>query len=203
MKGQLSARVVPPESRPDRVPSNSASANASAASSRRGSGTTGELEGHRLPPKTEPPVGMLQRPDLARLAVRALLARPPAPLLPQLLGATEHPTAVHERWLLQSEPGPRGRVPVLCVRPTTAGVVGKQLPVVVVLHGTGGNKEQMIPHLQRFASQGFLACSLDSRYHGERGDGRAYIGALLEAFHANARGEEGAEHPSCTTPHGI
>ena len=70
-----------------------------------------------------------------------------------------------------------------------------------MLHGTGGTKEQMLPILTRYANNNYLACSIDSRYHGERGSPREYSAALIEAFRANAAGEVGAEcDPPRPTP---
>jgi predicted esterase len=84
-------------------------------------------------------------------------------------------------------------VPLICLRKALAPV--KRLPVVIVLHGTRGNKEQMLPHLKRYANEGYLSCAVDTRYHGERGTIEQYYEALLRAYHANARGDEHAEHP--------
>jgi len=98
-----------------------------------------------------------------------------------------------ERWRLHTEPGSLGEVPLICMRKASTAV--KRLPVVIVLHGTRGNKEQMRPHLQRFAKEGYLSCAVDSRYHGERGTIEQYYEALLRAYHANVRGDEHAEHP--------
>ena len=49
-----------------------------------------------------------------------------------------------------------------------------RLPVVIVLHGTGGTKELMEPYLVAFAGMGFLAVAIDARYHGERVTGGAH-----------------------------
>jgi dienelactone hydrolase len=61
-----------------------------------------------------------------------------------------------------------------------------RLPVVIALHGTGGNKEGQLPLLRRLASHGFLAVAIDGRFHGERakaGSGSAeYNQAMLRTF---------------------
>src|SRR5438094_855663 len=58
-------------------------------------------------------------------------------------------------------------------------------PVVIVLHGTGGNKQNMISFGRRFAEAGFIAVAIDGRYHGERtqaGKGSAeYEQAIVRA----------------------
>lgn len=75
------------------------------------------------------------------------------------------------------------RVPGLIVKP--AGVTGR-LPVVIALHGTGGNKEGQLPLLKELAGRGFLAVAIDARYHGERskaGKGSAdYVSAMLRRY---------------------
>lgn len=68
-------------------------------------------------------------------------------------------------------------------------------PVVIQLHGTGGNKEQLMTRLTMLANRGFVAVAIDARYHGERlGGGSAalatpYTSAIFAAY------KTGAEHP--------
>lgn len=82
------------------------------------------------------------------------------------------------------------RVTGLLVKLKTAS--GK-LPVVVALHGTGGDKESQLPLLEDLASRGFLAIAIDGRYHGERAAGTkgsaAYVDAMLRAYRGSG------EHP--------
>ncbi len=82
------------------------------------------------------------------------------------------------------------RVTGLLVKPKTAS--GK-LPVVVALHGTGGNKESQLPLLEDLAGRGFLAIAIDGRYHGERALGakgsKGYVDAILRAYRGSG------EHP--------
>jgi dienelactone hydrolase len=81
------------------------------------------------------------------------------------------------------------RVPGILVRP----VQERKLPVVIVLHGTGGNKEGEVPLLKRLAARGMIAVAIDGRYHGERskaGTGSAdYNDAILRTYRT------GREHP--------
>lgn len=48
---------------------------------------------------------------------------------------------------------------------------GKAKPVVIVLHGGGGNKEQTLPDAQAYAEQGFFALAVDAAAHGENTSG--------------------------------
>lgn len=86
---------------------------------------------------------------------------------------------------------PEKRVPGLWYQPAQpAG----PLPVVIILHGTGGNKEGMKVHLETYARAGFVAIAIDGPYHGERsraGKGSAdYQDAILRAWR-----QPGSEHP--------
>ena len=68
-----------------------------------------------------------------------------------------------------------------------------RLPVVILLHGTGGRKESMAPLAKEFAKEGMLAVSMDGRYHGaqygpENGT-PLYFKAMADAYRT------GAEHP--------
>jgi dienelactone hydrolase len=67
--------------------------------------------------------------------------------------------------------------------------------VVIVLHGTGGNKEGQRSLLGELARDGFVAVAIDGRYHGARAKGgkearsTEYVGAILRTFRT------GKEHP--------
>ena len=86
------------------------------------------------------------------------------------------------------------RVPLLIVRPEkTAG----RLPAVLVLHGTGGNKEGVRPLLVELVRRGMIGVALDARYHGERSGGakgaEAYVAAITRAWKTPAGQPQ--EHP--------
>ena len=82
------------------------------------------------------------------------------------------------------------RVPSILVKSPSA--VGRR-PVVIVLHGTGGKKEDEIPFMTELARAGFVAVAIDGRYHGARAKSAKrsedYVDAILRTF----RG--GREHP--------
>jgi dienelactone hydrolase len=71
------------------------------------------------------------------------------------------------------------RVPVLVVRP--ASDKGPR-PAVIVLHGTGGDKEKMHSWLVELAERGMIGVAIDARYHGERAGGSAGATAYNEAI---------------------
>ena len=82
------------------------------------------------------------------------------------------------------------RVPGILVKPELSR--GRR-PVVIVLHGTGGSKQNMSALCRKLADQGFIAVAIDGRYHGERtqaGKGSTeYEDAIVRAWH------DGQEHP--------
>jgi len=65
-------------------------------------------------------------------------------------------------------------------------------PVVIALHGTGGNKGNMAALCRKLADAGFIAVAIDGRYHGERKSGKGqddYDDAIVRAWHGSG------EHP--------
>ncbi len=90
------------------------------------------------------------------------------------------------------------RVPALLVKPTVpttaSAAAPARRPVVIVLHGTGGNKEGQLGLLRELAGDGFIAVAFDAPYHGERAPGAKgvdYTDAILRAY----RAPEPHEHP--------
>lgn len=126
-----------------------------------------------------------------------LLDRPRVPLDVQVLETkVEKSGLTSERISLATQKradGQTERIPMLLVRPTK--VAGK-LPVVIVLHGTGGNKESQRAWLDRLAQAGIIGAAIDARYHGERSGGakgsEAYQAAIARAWKAPI---EAQEHP--------
>jgi dienelactone hydrolase len=78
------------------------------------------------------------------------------------------------------------RVTGLILRPVAAG--RNKHPVVISLHGTGGNKESQRAFLTEMVKAGFIGVAIDGRYHGARAKGgsaaksKEYVDAILRAY---------------------
>src|SRR5260221_10148177 len=82
------------------------------------------------------------------------------------------------------------RVPGIVIHqsaPTTP-----KMPCVIVLHGTGGNKEGQIPLMKKLAQRGCVAIAIDGRFHGERVKNLPgkdhYNQAILAKFKGESKG---------------
>jgi len=136
-------------------------------------------------------------PEKAKAAFLKLLDRPKVPAdVKEGVGVASGRIAV-SRWSFASEKKADGtieRVPVLMVSP--AGAKGK-LPVMIVLHGTGGSKEGVQSWLTDFAKEGVIGIAIDARYHGERANAgkgsSAYVAAITRAWQTPAG--KPMEHP--------
>jgi dienelactone hydrolase len=92
--------------------------------------------------------------------------------------------------VLTTEPGQR--MPAIFLKVDNVKPDAR-LPVVIILHGTGGKKEGNLGLAKTLAGKGFLAIAPDARYHGERcakGTGTDdYYVAITQAF------KDGKSHP--------
>lgn len=119
-----------------------------------------------------------------------LIERPVVPLAPTQSPPSANDGVVEIAFSFATEAGQR--VPGILVKSPQAS--GRR-PVVIALHGTGGNKEGQRPLLRELAGDGFVAIAIDGRYHGERAQGgkavrsAEYVAAILRAFRT------GQEHP--------
>lgn len=117
-----------------------------------------------------------------------LIERPRVPLAAESRVASESNDLRVERFSYAAEA--KQRVPGILVRKKSSAV---KAPAVIILHGTGGNKDSQENFLKELASQGFAAVAIDGRYHGERAKPGArsteYVDAILRAY------REGREHP--------
>ncbi len=152
----------------------------------------GRLSAAAEPARTYPP------PAEVKAAFLKQLDRSRVPLDPQTR-STERDTdgRIAEFISIASEKKADGsieRVPLLLVRPEhPAG----RLPAVIVLHGTGGNKDSQRPFLIDLARRGIIGVAVDARYHGERSGGakgaEAYFAAITRAWRTPT--SEPSEHP--------
>jgi dienelactone hydrolase len=128
-------------------------------------------------------------PAETRAAFLKLIDRPLVPLNAEVRNLGESNGVKDAYFTYATEAGQR--VPGLWYQ--LANATGRR-PVVILLHGTGGNKEGMRDLLETYAQAGFAAIAIDGRYHGERaaaGHGSAdYQAAILRAYR-----QPGSEHP--------
>ncbi|KEH36035.1 esterase/lipase domain protein, putative, partial [Medicago truncatula] len=68
---------------------------------------------------------------------------------------------------LSNNRGDQGWLPVLILSLKESDKQTRR-PAVVFLHSTNSHKESLRPLLEAYASRGYIAISVDSRYHGER-----------------------------------
>jgi len=123
-----------------------------------------------------------------RAAFLNLIDRPRVPLAAETkeLGESEGLSQLHISFAADAAQ----RVPGIVLKQTKSA--GRR-PVVVALHGTGGNKDGQLALLKELAGRGFIGVAIDGRYHGERtraGKGSVeYNEAILRAYRT------GKEHP--------
>lgn len=122
-----------------------------------------------------------------RKAFLALIDRPRVELSPQVepQGTDKGIARFHFTYASDAEQ----RVPGILLAKEDVLKDGKRHPAVIVLHGTGGNKESESGVLRRLAETNFIAVAIDGRYHGERGNQTDYNAAIARAF------EDGKAHP--------
>ncbi|HUR57101.1 MAG TPA: acetylxylan esterase [Opitutaceae bacterium] len=125
--------------------------------------------------------GYAVEPAETRAAFLQSIQRPRVELAAEMKEAGETDGLKQKQFSYLAEAGQR--VPGLWYQ--SAASQGRR-PVVIILHGTGGNKEGMKEHLVSYARAGFVAVAIDGRYHGARsatGKGSAdYQDAMLRAW---------------------
>jgi dienelactone hydrolase len=125
-----------------------------------------------------------------RAAFLKMIDRPRVELQPEVRPVTGNRLRVVEEHISFSVETAQRVTGLLMKSPGSSG----RLPVVIQLHGTGGNKEQLRTQLTTFANRGFVAVAIDGRYHGERagnapGLNTPYATAIFNAY------KTGREHP--------
>ncbi|XP_072994448.1 uncharacterized protein [Typha latifolia] len=88
---------------------------------------------------------------------------------------------VEENLYLVTENGEQGRLPVLIL--SLKECLPQRRPAIVILHSSYKCKEWLRPLLEAYASRGYVAVAIDSRYHGERATSQTtYLDALVSAW---------------------
>ncbi|XP_023523979.1 uncharacterized protein LOC111788064 isoform X1 [Cucurbita pepo subsp. pepo] len=89
---------------------------------------------------------------------------------------------LHEENLhLATEEGEQGQLPILIISMKDSKQQKK--PAIVFLHSTNKCKEWLRPLLEAYASRGYVAIAIDSRYHGERAKNKTtYRDALVSSW---------------------
>ena len=130
-------------------------------------------------------------PEKIRLDFKRLLQRPATALRASFESFTSDSVLI-EKGYIYSEA--TEKVPVLIYKPIRTGQ--KKLPVVICLHGTGGNKEGMKVLLYRLTKAGFMAVAMDGRYAGDREKAvkgqNSYVEAITKAWQNTDKAQE---HP--------
>ena len=143
------------------------------------------------------PVRAEKTPQETRQAFLKMLDRPKVVLDTKVVSEKEVKGFTEQKLTLATEKksdGTMERMPALILKPSSAK--GK-IPAVIMLHGTGGSKEQMRPWLEEFAGHGWMAVAIDARYHGDRANGKkgsdAYNEAITKAWRTPK--DQPQEHP--------
>lgn len=131
-------------------------------------------------PAAQPPAS--RDASATREAFLRLLDRPKVPLSPRVNGLSDAP-AIREHFTYDSEQGQT--VPGILQKPRS---LQGRAAVVILLHGTGGSKEdgRIAKLAEQLVGHGFIAVAIDGRYHGERAApgarAKEYVNAMLRAY---------------------
>jgi dienelactone hydrolase len=124
-----------------------------------------------------------------------LLQRPTTPFRPSF-EITRTDSVIIEKGFIYSEVNEK--IPILIYKPVHTQLTS--FPVVICLHGTGGNKSQgdIKRFLYTFSTMGIMGIAIDARYHGERLTDslqakNGYVGAITRAWENTDSSHQ--EHP--------
>lgn len=113
-----------------------------------------------------------------------LLERPRVPLAATLEAPVAKDGIVQIAFSFASDAD--NRVPGILLKSASTNARAMRQPVVICLHGTGGSKTRDLAFMTELVRAGFIAVSIDGRYHGARsksGKGSAeYVDAILRTF---------------------
>jgi dienelactone hydrolase len=136
-------------------------------------------------------------PADVRASFKKLLDRPKVPLdvkntEPKLVDGSvlENITFASEK----KADGTIERVPTIILRPEKTS---ERLGAVIVLHGTGGNKESQLAFMKELAKRNIIGIAIDARYHGGRAKGAKGAASYNDAITKAWLTKSGApmEHP--------
>lgn len=115
---------------------------------------------------------------------KTLLARPATSLRSHSVTSVSDSVIIEKGHFYSEE---TEKVPFLINKPVTSKL--KRLPVIIVLHGTGGSKDNqdIKDLLYHFSKLGFMSIAIDARFHGERAginnkNNQAYTDAIIAAW---------------------
>lgn len=116
-------------------------------------------------PKPVAPAPLAAKVDVAatRTAFLQLIDRPRVPAAVEIKDTGAANGVAHAHFTYASFADQR--VPGIWAKP---GQGTGRLPVVIMLHGTGGKKEDMKAEMEKYAAAGFFAVAIDGPFHGER-----------------------------------
>jgi dienelactone hydrolase len=125
--------------------------------------------------------------DRIRSAFLKMIDRPRVPLAAESRPRADAGIYGAERFTFDSEAGER--VPGIFLKSVRAS---ERNPVVILLHGTGARKEELLATMRTLADRGFASAAIDSRHHGERittGSGNdQYFAAMLQTYRTGKGG---------------
>lgn len=130
-----------------------------------------------------PSILSAQAPDASRIraAFLKMIDRPRVALAAQTEPRPDSGRYRAEQFSFMSEAGER--VPGIFL---TSASAKDRRPVVIFLHGTGGQKEEFLAEMRTFADRGFATAAIDARHHGARitrGAGNEqYYAAMIDTF---------------------
>jgi dienelactone hydrolase len=118
-----------------------------------------------------------------RASFLSLIDRPRVPLAAETKPRPDSSRYKAERFSFMSEAGER--VPGIFIKHVTAA---NRRPAVILLHGTGAKKEDLLGQMRTLADRGFAAVAIDARHHGERikpgagSNNEQYYAAMFETY---------------------
>ncbi|OUZ99984.1 hypothetical protein BVC80_9069g104 [Macleaya cordata] len=124
--------------------------------------------------------------ELAKPVTECLIQETPRPVRSEAMESCtrenyDKDQLKEENLYLKTEEGEQGRLPVLILGLKESKQ--QKRPAIVFLHSTNKCKEWLRPLLEAYASRGYIAVAIDSRYHGERASNlTTYRDALVQSW---------------------